>query len=231
MDVSETLALEFLRYLGMAEIIYEPDGNVPPDFSCAGKVAVEVRRLNQHDALVRGLEEVAIPLVTKIRALLASLGPPQEASWFVTFRYRRPVEACKALRLKITSALLCFRNNPSEGVVRLPVSDRFELGLAKSSQLLATCFVLGGYSDHDSGGWTASEIIRNLAIVIPEKSKKVGHFRKKYDEWWLVLLDHIGYARLDTQELDVLREHVKRPPEWTKIFLVNPLAPQHGIEI
>ena len=169
MDVSETLALEFLRYLGMAEIIYEPDGNVPPDFSCAGKVAVEVRRLNQHDALVRGLEEVAIPLVTKIRALLASLGPPQEASWFVTFRYRRPVEAWAALRPKITSALLCFRNNPSEGVVRLPVSDRFELGLAKSSQLLATCFVLGGYSDHDSGGWTASEIIRNLAIVIPEK--------------------------------------------------------------
>lgn len=231
MDASETLALEFLRYRGMAEIIYEPDGNVPPDFLCDGKTAVEVRRLNQHDVIGRGLEEVSIPLSMKLRNLLASLGPSKEASWFVTFRYRRPLETWATLSPKIRAALIRFRSNPDERVTQLPVSERFELGLVKSSTPHTNCFVPGIYCDHDSGGWVTSETIRNLTIVISEKSKKAEPFLKKYDEWWLVLLDHIGYARLENHELDALRKHVRRPPEWVKIILVDPLSPQQGIEL
>jgi hypothetical protein len=85
MDASETLAFEFLHSRGVTEIVYEPHGNVPPDFVCAGKTAVEVRRLNQHDGYGRGLEQVSLPLAMRFNALLASLGPAQGASWFWPF--------------------------------------------------------------------------------------------------------------------------------------------------
>ncbi len=230
MDRTESQALEFLLSRGLSDAVYEPDGNVPPDFACGG-IAIEVRRLNQHDISGKGLEVSAVPLVMKFRNLLTSLGPTQDSCWFVTFRYRRPVEEWSTLSIKIKTALSAFRDNHTEDVVRISISDWFSIGLVKSSKLYQTRFVLGGYTDHDSGGFITSETIKNLAIVIPEKSKKVERFHSKYSEWWLVLLDHIGYARLDVHELDELREHVIRPPEWNKIFLVDPLAPQHAIEI
>jgi hypothetical protein len=230
MDRTESQVLAFLRSRGFNNAAYEPNGNVPPDFACGG-IAVEARRLNQHDDSGDGLEVRAIPLVMKFRNLLTSLGPPQDTSWFVTFRYRRPIENWATLSPKIKVALSAFPNNATQDIERFSISDSFSLGLARSSKLFETRFVLGGYTDHDSGGWIVSEIIRNLALVIPEKSKKIEPFRSKYSEWWLVLVDHIGYARLDSQELDTLRQYVGRPSEWGKIILVSPLTPEHAIEI
>jgi hypothetical protein len=167
----------------------------------------------------------------KFKALLDSLGPPEGPSWFVSLTYNRPIEAWAAIGPKVKSVLSSFRNNPSEQPVRILISNRFELRLARSESVFDTFFVLGSYSDQDSGGWVASEVIRNLAIVILEKSKKIEPFRTKYDEWWLVLVDHIAHARLDPQEMEVVRQHVKRPAEWAKIVLISPVAPQHGIEV
>jgi hypothetical protein len=85
MDLTELRVFDYLRSRGLAEAVYEPDGNVPPDFSC-GDIAVEARRLNQHDNAGNGLEVSRVPLLMKFRNLLLSLGPPHETSWFVTFR-------------------------------------------------------------------------------------------------------------------------------------------------
>src|SRR5205085_11872487 len=123
----------------------------------------------------------------------------------------------------VEAALALFRDSSTGGVVRIAVSNSSSLGIIKASKLHDSCFVHGGHTDHDSGGWITSEVIRNLAIVIPEKSKKIEAFHSKYSEWWLILIDHIGYARLDAQELETLRQYVVRPPEWAKIFLVDPL--------
>ena len=230
MDSTEALALRFLQSRGFDNAVYEPDGNVPPDFAL-GSIAVEVRRLNQHDELGSGLEVSALPLVMKFRNLLTSLGSPSDASWFVTFQYRRPLESWPALRPKIVAALRAFRDRPVEGVARISVTDNFDMGIIKSSTIHESAFVLGGYMDHDSGGWITAETIRNLEIVIPEKSEKIKPFQAKYSEWWLILIDHIGYARFEAHELAALRNGVKRPPEWAKIFLVNPLRPHHAIEV
>ena len=77
-DRSEQLALTYLESLRLGPVTHEPDGNVPPDFLIDGRIAVEVRRLNQNEAVAnghRGLEETAIPLNARLRKLLASLGP------------------------------------------------------------------------------------------------------------------------------------------------------------
>ena len=75
MDDSEKLVEEFLIDRGFSNVIYEPDGKVPPDFLVNGRIAVEVRRLNQNEEMdegYRGLEEVAIPLKVALRKIASS---------------------------------------------------------------------------------------------------------------------------------------------------------------
>ena len=63
----------YLRHCGYEDIVYEPDGKVPPDFLVNRRIAVEVRRLNQnfkHEGRIEGLEQVSIRLQMGMRNLL-----------------------------------------------------------------------------------------------------------------------------------------------------------------
>jgi len=65
MNDSEKSVYEYLVGQGFGTVVYEPDGKVPPDFLVDGRIAVEVRRLNQNEKTAtgsRGLEEVSKPL-------------------------------------------------------------------------------------------------------------------------------------------------------------------------
>src|SRR5687768_10958381 len=119
MDASEAIVEKLLTHMGFTNVVYEPDGNVPPDFLADGQVAVEVRRLNQnHDSGngKRGLEEVAIPLWQKIEQLVNSLGPYAGESWFLFFRFSRPIKPWKELGPKLRSALIgCQGQQPRAG--------------------------------------------------------------------------------------------------------------------
>src|SRR5580765_7098077 len=105
MDSSETLASDYFTHLGFSRIEYEPEGrSKPPDFLLNGRIAVEVRRLNQIETLSqaarrpRGLEEIAIPLWNTVQDLLPSFGPPTaQVSWYVFIRYNRPVPSKRDL--------------------------------------------------------------------------------------------------------------------------------------
>src|SRR4051794_36826512 len=112
MDTSERLVEAYLRHCGYADIQYEPDGNIPPDFLVDRRLAIEVRRLNQnHDdgTTVHGLEEVAFNLGSKVEGALTSLGPPTNGqSWFVFYRFSRPVPDWKVLRPRVEHTLKVF---------------------------------------------------------------------------------------------------------------------------
>jgi hypothetical protein len=60
MNASERLALAYLHGLDLGPVEFEPDGNIPPDFVVGGRIAVEVRRLNQQhvhaDGTAQGFE-------------------------------------------------------------------------------------------------------------------------------------------------------------------------------
>jgi hypothetical protein len=231
MDQSERQALAFLTSRGLGAAKYEPEGkSTPPDFAI-NELAIEVRRLNQHDENGKGLEVRTVPLRMKVQNLLSSFGPAQGASWFVMFRYRRPIEKWATLRNKIAEALSDFARFPQEGPANIAISNSFSLTIARASQPFATRYVLGGYIDQDSGGFVAAELIRNLNIVIPEKTAKIKKASTRYSEWWLVLIDHISLGRLDPHELDVVRQHVVRDPAWKEIILVNPVSPEVSIEL
>ena len=69
-------------------------------------------------------------------------------------------------------------------------------------QISGATSVLGGFNDHDAGGWVTAETIRNLAMAIAEKTRKIQPFHAKYAQWWLVLIDHIGHGSFERHELE-----------------------------
>jgi hypothetical protein len=94
MDHSEAAIQKLLANMGFMNVTYEPDGNIPPDFAINGEIAVEVRRLNQNfddGSGMRGLEEISTPLWQKVTCLVESIGATEGNSWFVLFRFSRPV--------------------------------------------------------------------------------------------------------------------------------------------
>lgn len=234
-DKSEQVVFDHLSSQGFKGIVYEPDGNIPPDFLVDGRFAIEVRRLNQHEeteAGYRGLEEVAIPLDARLARLCHSLGTAREGrSWYVFHEFERPLRPWRELQRAIRTQLEEFLQSPTMKRSRIQIDDRFHLELELAGKTYATALVPGGSSDYDSGGHVVAEMERNLRICVEEKSRKVKPYIAKYPEWWLALVDHISYGDLDDSELLEVQESVRNREPWNRILLINPLSPASALEI
>jgi hypothetical protein len=227
LDQSEKVAEQFLHSLKLGKVVYEPCGNVPPDFSVGDGIAVEVRRLNQIFTVghrLRGLEEVSIPLRHRVKALLPSLGPAVGTkSWFVYYSFRRPLPPWKDLEASVLEFLRAFKDGRSTDPV-ISIGTNFRVDLIPTTTPHPYCFLFGGYGDHDAGGWIVEELIRNLEICIAQKTRKTASFRNSYREWWLVFVDHIAYGTLSARDLVMIRESLKGTDTWDKIFLLDPTS-------
>lgn len=235
MNDSEKFVFEYLKSRGFGNIIYEPDGNIPPDFTIDGRIAVEVRRLNENEKTTighRGLEETSKPLTALIEKALVATGPPiYGVSWFVSYFYRRPLPPWRKLDIALRNVLQEIREKPDLGTHKVRVADRLQLSFTRASELHQDLLVLGSWSDHDSGGFVISEMVQNLRICMAEKSLKVAKVASRYSEWWLALDDRIGYGDLDEGDRNQLRSLVQLEQPWSKIILVNPLKPSNGFEM
>ena len=235
MDDSEKVAHAYLLNLARGAVVYEPDGNLPPDFSVNGTIAVEVRRLNQNeitDSGHRGLEETRIPLAARMRRLLSSFGPPPfGVSWFVSYEFGRPLPEWKELNSALREYLLTFRDNPvTEREVSATICKGFEIELHRASDLHSQFFVPGGSGDDDTGGWVFQETQKNLRLCIEEKTRKVSPYRHKYPEWWLVLIDRIGFG-VEACDEKLYREHLRIAHSWDKVVLISPDNPRWAFEL
>lgn len=235
MDSTEKHVNEHLAHRGFSNIAYEPDGNVPPDFLIDGKIAVEVRRLNQNHfsgVEAKGLEEVAIPLWNKIRQLLVSLGAPTRGeSWFVYFRFSRPIETWKSLEPKLRKGLQDFIADPvhSKRIVASVQGIELEV-ICRTSNSHGAMFVMAGCTDQESGGWLLAEMEANIRHCASEKSRKIEKVKSKYQQWWLALVDHIGYG-LDDFNREMFRDQVSVEHSWDKILIIDPRDHTRWFEI
>lgn len=225
MDQAEAHVRKHLEFRGYTNIVYEPDGNIPPDFLVKGDIAVEVRRLNQNyfdGPRPQGLEEVAISLWKKVEKLAHGMGPPIDGeSWYLFIRFSRPVEDWKTLGQKVTTALQAFQasKNRKRGVIASGIG--FELEVFRAGGPKATMFRMGGSSDEESGGWLLSELETNIRHCASEKTRKIALHQHKYGTWWLALVDHIGYA-LDDFDRQLFRDQVSLSHTWDKIIVIDP---------
>lgn len=235
MDATEKLVDDHLKHRGYTDVVYEPDGNIPPDFLVNGTIAVEVRRLNQNHSdgvATKGLEEVAIPLWNKVKVLLASMGPPtDDESWFVHFRFTRPVEQWKTLEPKLRAGLEAFSKASVKSRTIAASGQGFELEVfCRTSKSHSNMFVMAGGSDQESGGWLLSEMESNINYCASQKSRKIKKVRSKYPQWWLALVDHIGYG-LGDFDRDMFRDQVSIQHDWDKIILIDPRDHRRSFEI
>jgi len=235
MDNSEQLAAAYLRSLGFSDIAYEPDGNVPPDFLVNGRIAVEVRRLNQNvksrTGDTEGIEEAFVPIWQAMYNYLPTLGPnAQSESWFVSIDVRRPLASWSKLKPLVRNALLQFMKSPNRQALSIQITQNLKLRLMPAGSPASSFFLLGGGIDLDAGGFVMAQVLQNLTIVIAEKEKKIAPYRYKYSEWWLVLSDHIGRG-LDAEDRLQFKQLPTLAHSWDKIVLIDPSNPSRAFEV
>ena len=147
MNRSEKLVFEYLTARKFSDIIHEPDGNVPPDFVIDGRIAVEVRRLNENEKTTtghRGLEEVSKPLTALIKKALIAMGPPKYGvCWFVSYSYSRPLPPWRQLEKSLRQILREISEHPDLGMRRVRVADKLRLSFTRATELHPNLLVLG----------------------------------------------------------------------------------------
>lgn len=235
-DASERLVRAYLESLQLGPVNFEPDGNIPPDFLVDGRIAVEVRRLNQNhespEGRYQGLEEIWIPLWQRLRKYLPSLGQSRDGEcWYACIDFGRPLEDWKVLRPLIDAALLSFMADPARRQTTIQITPNFTIDLLRSGKDHGSFFVLGASSDNDSGGWVMGEVARNLKICIDEKVRKIAPYRAKYKTWWLALVDHIDYS-MEPEDRESFRADfmptIQHP--FDKIVLIDPRDHRRAFE-
>lgn len=237
MDASERLAQFYLESLNIGSVVYEPDGNIPPDFLVAGRIAVEVRRLNQNHetagGMYKGLEELWIPLIQRLKKHLHSLGLSRGGEcWYVCIDFSRPLEEWKVLRPLIDAALVSFMEGSFRRQTTLQITPNFSIELLKSGKDHGSFFIIGASSDNDSGGWVMGEVERNLRLCIKEKELKIAPYRAKYGSWWLIFADYVDYS-MDPEDRITFRSEVMPTIQhsFEKIVLIDPRDYLRAFEI
>lgn len=228
----EAIAEIYLRTLGLGEVIYEPDGNHTPDFLIDGRIAVEVRRLNQHSLASgepQGLETVEAALARFIDNLLPRLGPATDGvSWWVSYHFWRPLDL-KAIKRDLPRVLSGFAGTRSDGRQTILLQSTFEVDLQPTTHPHDTRYLLAAYSDYEAGGFIGAEIIRNSKLCIAEKAAKIATVKHRYPEWWLLLVDRIG-PELNDFERNDLPNHFEITP-WDRVVLLDPNNPLRALPL
>jgi len=234
MNREEKVADNYLKSLGYKNVIFEPDGNIPPDFSLDGKIAVEVRRLNQHfftEDEVKGLEEARIPLFKLLQSSFSEFDAQyKDNSYWVSIRFSRPIKSGKIVRKAIHKSLNNFLRKPAPLPCKVKVTESIFFHVFPSQPVEGRVFRFAGGTDRESGGFVLTEFKKNFDHCMKEKSEKINDHYDKYNSWWLVLVDQIAYG-FDESEKKEIKSMVKANSCWDKVIVLDSLNENNILEI
>lgn len=225
MKAEEETAREYLERLDLGSVRFEPDGNIPPDFSVGTSTAVEVRRLNQNyfgEDDPSGLEELAIPLWRLLGAATSEFDNRFDGrSYWVFAEYRRPSretgqETANSARDSLEDFLRRGGQTPDE----LVVNDHLRLTVYPATPVRGRVFRLGGGIDQDSGGALVSMYVHNVSYCIRQKSAKIAPYEDRYDIWWLLLVDFMGWG-IDDREESELRSRIPSLERFGRVIVID----------
>lgn len=195
MNQDESIAKKYLEK-HYENVVFEPDGNIPPDFSIGDSIGIEVRRLNQqhHDnGSIKGLEEQRIPLNRAVEEELSKHPfDPNGNNFWLTLRYERDVGKLQDIRKNTALAVQAFQAQNENIPFKYKLSETVILEFVVKVQKLSRKFKIGIESDEDSGGWVVGMYAQDVMHCINEKEQKIQPYRNKYKSWWLLLVDHIN---------------------------------------
>jgi hypothetical protein len=120
----------------------------------------------------------------------------------------------------------------SHSETRIPLGDGVAVELFPMSGPWDTFFVPGPADDGPDGCyWLMPELEKNLRLRIGQKIETTAAIRSLYEEWWLVLDDHVGCG-IDAVDREHFRETVTLPDHpFDRIILISPLNPTRAFQI
>ena len=234
MKREEKITEAYLKSLGFKNVVFEPDGNIPPDFSIDGRIAVEVRRLNQHFFTkdeARGLEEGRSPLFKLLQSSLSEFNSQYKGdTYWVYVRFRRPIERGPTVKKAIQRTLAGFLSKPFPLPCDVKVTNSICFHIFSSLPVKDRVFRFAGGIDRESGGFVLAEFKKNFDHCVKEKTEKIKDYYAKYASWWLVLVDKIAYG-FDQSEKEQIKSMVNIDPPWDKVIVLGSLNANNILEI
>lgn len=221
----EQLVINNLIYQGFKNIIFEPDGNVPPDILLNGKTAIEVRRLNQNQKIgnsFKGLEQDEFLVHGILKGVFKDVSDKNyETSAFVCYYFNRPIPPKKEIKKYVHKILEKHKAYIKEEK-EYEYNEYFKIRVFPSNVKLDQQYKYGMSGDRDSGGFIVGLIYENLKLIINEKETKTNKFRNKYNEWWLAVVDTIGYGLSDL-DLRQFNDLPKIENQFDRLLLISAL--------
>ncbi len=230
MNEDEHIVEGYLKSQGYKHVIYEPDGNQPPDFLINGNIACEARRLNQfhmQNGRYVPLENLEYPLYQKLNQIFSSFKDSSlPNSAFVGYSIRRPFKLNKTT-VKEIEAVCREQMNHITSRREYTIADNLYLTFIPSEKLEKQIYLFGSMLDYNKGGFIISETIKSLNFIISEKDRKVEPYSSRYDEWWLILVNHIFFD-IDRLENDQIKHGMNRPERFSQIHIISPIERGKG---
>jgi hypothetical protein len=233
LKTEELIAKNYLLSKGFNDIIYEPDGNIPPDFLVESNIAIEVRRLNQFITINKkdlSIEDQKYRLMPRITKLLNKYTLSGGHSAYVSVEYSRPIGNYKLIEVKLTEVFDKHLDSLDQAKEYI-IDNHLKIRIRPAKRLFGDkTYVYGSISDHDSGGCVVGEIIKSLKKIVPEKERKIERVYSKYNEWWLLLVDttNLGFSIEDSDQLKTVPISSDL---FTKILLLSSFSHLDGYEI
>lgn len=196
MKPEEKIAKKYLEQQGLGSPIFEPDGNIPPDFAFLAKhKAVEVRRLNRilsGDGTLTE-ENIYIPFWKKLKEILDTFDNQFTGnSYLVIIDFVTPHPLPKFNGKKISQELKLFLDSQDfNPPYILSVNDGISLRILELEPIKGHTFILASWG-YDTRS-VPNLYIDSLKNFIAEKSDKIKQYKHKYSEWQLLLIDSMGW--------------------------------------
>ena len=234
MNLDESIAHDMLSAIGYTNIQHEPDGNNPPDFLVDNRIAVEVRRLNENffnSSKPEGLEQLHLAIDRFFtKEINRGERNNENANWVIEVFYQRPLHLNRSKKRDVKNWLSDFKwGRTKERKKTFESNDgHLSVQLIPVQSSSRKFFIPGVFVDYDSGGWVSEVLKENLEFCINEKEEKIYRVKDRYETWFLILIDYIGF--LYAPPIDEIKESLDEflskydlsASEFSQIILVDP---------
>lgn len=224
MNKAENAAYAYLKHR-YSDVVYEPDGNIPPDFLVDRQLAVEVRTLN--DSYSSEGDQIRITHAVSM-ALKEFDRPAEDQTYWVTLCLSGPLTSLRQVKSRLRQELRQFLNGSRQNSHAIRLTDSVALALRKSSVPHRQTFRIANLKDNEAGAGIADLYRNNIRHCIEEKTKKVAAYRDRYSRWWLILIDYLcglfPNDPDDATEIEFVKRSSRKPSVWEKILVVDPCS-------
>ena len=127
----------------------------------------------------------------------------------------------REVKIEMKNALFGFLDSGELSFpYELGLNESIEFTIYASQPIGGRVFRSAGGIDRNAGGWVIPVYKENLQLCVKEKSSKVAQFLPRYNQWWLFLVDHMGWG-LDAKETKDLIDSVADLGNFDRVVILS----------